>query len=733
MARCVIAYPMHEYEHDAVRQAMPDGSSNGSVIVGQLDDGEIERLREQGVLIQVFELAEPPATPPSAPFRFGFSVPRGLAGPAPTVYRLRLNGPLFPPARRNLEQLGVEILEGLPQFALKVRIPVGNVDAVNRLGFVAGPAEPLAQAESVSIFSAIRDLPPSAADLTPVPFDVLLLGPDALQPFLDWLRDRKVAVDDVSGTKVRLSLEEQSPLVSQIGNLKEWVACIEQYVPPKLYNDMARQRLGIDCDQGCQPFPFEGEGQIVAVADTGLDDTHPDFANRIVAVRAWGRPPANTSDPIGHGTHVAGSLLGDGAASGGKFKGTAPKARLFFQSLLDQSGGLGGLPLTLDRLLEEAYQGGARIHNNSWGTPASSEYRIASNEVDEFVHRRKDMLVVICAGNEGSAADPAMGKRNVPAGYVDFQSIGAPATCKNALTVGASRSGRREGGWAARTYGSVWPAQFPCPPIATALISADPQAIGGFSSRGPCLYRIKPDVIAPGTDILSCRSSLAADEEFWGPYPLNPRYAFMGGTSMATPLVSGCAALVREYYIKTRKHQPSAALVKATLINGTVWLSGQDAVADYPQLPNYHQGFGAVHLPSSIPTPRDPAMMLEFVDNWNDPPSHLVDAEARFKLGVAGGRLRLCLAYTDAPGSGLQNNLNLLIQVPGVLRKRFGNENLPRGFNGPDPVNNVEVFTIDDAPPGDYLIQIKATNLIKPPQDFALVATGRLTTPFRPD
>jgi serine protease AprX len=472
----------------------------------------------------------------------------------------------------------------------------------------------------------------------------------------------------------------------------------------------------------------------VAVADTCLDDTHPDLASRVAGLRAWGRPPSDTSDPNGHGTHVAGSVLGDGSASGGKIRGTAPKARLFFQSLLNNDSPVGGLPLTLDQLFEEAYQAGARIHNNSWGTPTPSIYRIMSNEVDDFMSRRKDMLIVVCAGNEGSAADPAIGTRSVPEGYVDFKSIGAPATCKNALTVGASRSGRKEGGKAALKYGDVWPQRFPSPPIATELFSADPQAMAAFSSRGPCNFRIKPDVVAPGTDILSCRSSAAPDANFWGLYPPNPgRYAYMGGTSMAAPLVSGCAALVREYYIKTRNHQPSAALIKATLINGTVRLSGQDAVAVYPNLPNYHQGFGAVHLPSSIPTARNPQMKLEFIDNWNDPSSHLVSGGARFRLGVAGGRLSICLTYTDAPGSGLQNNLDLLIQVPGMLRKRHGNEKLPIPLNGPDDTNNVEVFTIEDAPAGNYLVQIAVSNLLKPPQDFALVATGQLTTPFQPD
>jgi serine protease AprX len=111
------------------------------------------------------------------------------------------------------------------------------------------------------------------------------------------------------------------------------------------------------------------------VADTGFDDTHPDFAGRIVRVVALGRPGGST-DPHGHGTHVAGSALGDGSASGGVVRGTAPKAKLFFQSLLDKNNKLGGIPFRLETLFAEAYPAGARIHNNSWGSAAFAAYRM---------------------------------------------------------------------------------------------------------------------------------------------------------------------------------------------------------------------------------------------------------------------------------------------------------------------------------------------------------------------
>ena len=125
-------------------------------------------------------------------------------------------------------------------------------------------------------------------------------------------------------------------------------------------------------------------------------------------------------------------MLGDGKASAGSH-GRGAGRELFFQSLLDSGGGLGGLPLDLGDLFEEAYQAGARIHNNSWGAATASTYTMNSNEVDEFVadarHAHRDL-----GGQRRSGRQP----RNTQTGMVDWLSIGAPASAKNALTVGAA-------------------------------------------------------------------------------------------------------------------------------------------------------------------------------------------------------------------------------------------------------------------------------------------------------
>jgi serine protease AprX len=184
-----------------------------------------------------------------------------------------------------------------------------------------------------------------------------------------------------------------------------------------------------------------------------------------------------------------------------------------FQSIMDAQGGLGGLPLDLGELFEQAYDEGARIHNNSWGATARSAYRTNSLEVDEFVATHPDFLVVIAAGNDGSARVPT----HAQAGFVDLFSLKAPGTAKNALTVGASGSDRTID--SGPTWKTWWPASFPDPPIGDEQLSGDAQAMAAFSGRGPCFdqIRMKPDVVAPGTFVLSARAAGAPSDNFWPP------------------------------------------------------------------------------------------------------------------------------------------------------------------------------------------------------------------------
>jgi subtilisin family serine protease len=738
----VIAYAMHDTELDAARDVVHSALWTESYVIGDVDEDRIRELELAGLVVD--EVA-PPGRPTTAAMARGtLSAETGVEGwraggddevPPPdpgilTQWLVSLTSPLMGEMRAELGATGANLDEYVPHHTYVATATPEQAAEVINLPFVRdveryGPSK----TGPIVLTSDAED---RGDDDTARVWDLWLSdapGTDIVrEQVLSWLEQHGVAVVGAGGRRIRLALPADSGQRREISTLPGVLSMVE-YVPPKLFNDVARGLLGVTAEnRDLRTVPLTGAGQVVAVADTGLQETHPDFADRVIEVVALGRPN-DASDPHGHGTHVAGSVLADGSASDGLYAGVAPDAKLYFQSLLDSRGGLGGLPVSLDDLFEPAYEAGARIHNNSWGAATASAYTVDSNDVDAYAAKRRDMLIVIAAGNEGTAANPF----NSDPGYVDWLSIGSPASCKNALTVGAARNMRSTGGLSTRTYGDLWERDFPKPPIADQRVSGDPECMAAFSSRGPCDdRRIKPDIVAPGTDIVSTRSELAPDENFWGLVDDNPAYAYMGGTSMACPLVAGCAALVRQYFVDRRDTLPSAALLKATLVNGARWLTGEDALADREGRPNFHQGFGSVSLTTTIPNAAEPDLRLEFVDCWEMPNLQLGETgeRRRFQIDVeAGVPLRLCMAYTDLPGRSLQNDISVMVQDP-TGAKIAGNSGLP-SITKSDVDNNVEVIRVDDPASGRWLVQVFARNLLRPPQDYALVVTGALSSSLR--
>jgi hypothetical protein len=206
------------------------------------------------------------------------------------------------------------------------------------------------------------------------------------------------------------------------------------------------------------------------------------------------------------------------------------------------------------------------------------------------------MLIIFAAGNHGIDANDD--------GLVDYGSMASPGTAKNALAVGATENNRPS--FTSYTWGSVWSTFFQAEPINSDLLADDIQGMAAFSSRGPTDDgRIKPDIVAPGTFILSTRSHDPAAGIGWAEY--DEDYIYNGGTSMATPLTAGGAALVREWLTEARSlTNPSAALMKAVLLNGAADISpGQyTSPQEIPALrPNNVSGWGRVDLQSSLNPP----------------------------------------------------------------------------------------------------------------------------------
>jgi hypothetical protein len=127
--------------------------------------------------------------------------------------------------------------------------------------------------------------------------------------------------------------------------------------------------------------------------------------------------------------------------------------------------------------------------------------------------------------------------------------------------------------------------------------------MAAFSGRGPVQNgRTKPDVVAPGTAILSTRSraTQAMQTIGWLASP-DPLYFNDGGTSMPTPLVAGCAAVVRQFLTTAGGiATPSAALVKAMLINGATPIKDQYTPPEVGAIPDISEGFGRVDIPATV-------------------------------------------------------------------------------------------------------------------------------------
>jgi uncharacterized repeat protein (TIGR01451 family) len=662
-----------------------------------------------------------------------------LSAPANGPYAIiQLKGPVALDDRRALQQTGVKLLEYIPDYAYLVSGTPAQIATAARLPQVYARV-PFTLADKLSP-GMLRAIQRGDVDMGRV-------------SFVGWRDDTGRMGRDLNTLpfNARSALTQNQLL--QAAEL-ESVRWVERAGQPFIINDYARTIMGVD---GLwQNAPLYGNGQIIGITDTGLDTGNlstisPDFAGRIAATQVL-TVTGDLEDECGHGTHVAGSAAGAGVQSGAvpgnhdytnSFAGVAPEAQLAIQAF--EAPGCGevlGIPDDFYTLFDLMYSTGARIHSNSWGditggdavSPEYGGYINDTRRTDAFIWDHPDMTVFFGAGNSGQDCPfTVLGFCQGYDGVIDPDSLLSPGTAKNVVTVGATESTKDEGPAAGYTWFLV--CLFNClgDPITSDPIANDVNGMAAFSSRGPTDDgRYKPDIVAPGVNIVSNASHAPGATPLWGPYVPNPDYVYSGGTSMATPLTAGIGALVREWLQLQGATVPSAALVKATLLNTTTDIYpgqyGEGAAQEIPSTPSSVAGWGRANVGFMDPLP---GFALWFDDhsqglNTNDIVTYTHAVTQPLRVLTDTQPLRAMLVWTDPPGSlsagpKLVNDLDLSIAGPGGTTY-YGNYNATG-----DRLNNVEGIVIDSPPMGQYTVTVSAFNVPTATQPFALVMSGLLS------
>lgn len=383
---------------------------------------------------------------------------------------------------------------------------------------------------------------------------------------------------------------------------------------------------------------YDGTGTNVAILDTGVDATHPDLAGKVVAGQSFVPGVDSTTDGYGHGTHVASIIAGTGAASGGKYRGVAPGARLVIGKVLDDSG-TGDESWVIDGMEWAAETEHARIVSMSLGSGEPSDGTDPMSQSVDDLSASTGALFVIAAGNEGPAA----------------RTVSAPGAADAAFTVGA--------------------------------VDKSDQ-LADFSDRGPRLtdYALKPDIVAPGVNITAAR---AAGTDL-GPIVDND-YTTLSGTSMATPHVAGSAAILLQEHPNWTAAQLESALTSTSRDDGyTVYQQGAgrvdvgtayqaEVVADTEKV-----DFGRVRYPQSGPPL---TKTVTYRNNGTQPATLTLAATGGFAVSPAGldvpagGTAQATVSYDATQGApGLQSGTVTASGAGTALRTPVGAYKEPEGF-----------------------------------------------------
>jgi uncharacterized membrane protein len=420
---------------------------------------------------------------------------------------------------------------------------------------------------------------------------------------------------------------------------------------------------------------YAGANFTASSVDTGVDGTHTAFDGKKVAYYSGGNIDWYDYGPyfypyFPHGTHTAGTMLGNGAYRSadpgvpGRYAGMAPLAGLVAELMYDGAG--------YYTWCNDAYTSGAVVQSNSWGggyptwgmyDDSAASYDSLVRDSDAVKAGNQSLTVCFSAGNDG--------------GY-GSGTVSPPSTAKNVISVGATDD-------------------------------SSGTSVAGFSSRGPTSDgRLKPDIVAPGESVTSCYGDSSYS------------YIAASGTSMSCPVVAGSSVLVNEYMFRNYGAAPSPALVKNLLINGA------DPIPGY-SMPGNDQGWGRLDLARSLLNTTNRRI-------WFDDQKYpLMTGMARYYIVnvTRSSELKASLVWTDFCGTAnaakaLVNDLDIVVTAPdgSVYQGNMFSGGYSAHNGTADSVNNVEMVRVAAPATGRWVVEVKGRNVVRGVQDFSLVVGG---------
>ena len=490
------------------------------------------------------------------------------------------------------------------------------------------------------------------------------------------VRDR---LESVNALVVELPLTSVQLLAADDG-----VMFIEPALPRfEMNNNSNRLLTGASVVQAA-PYNLDGSGVTVLVYDGGTArETHQDFSGRLTVHDGSGLHY--------HPTHVAGTIGGDGTASGGTYTGMAPGTTLLSYGFEYDGSGifLYSNPGDIEADYDEAINVyGADLSNNSIGTNVSQngfdcaitgDYGVTSAMIDNIVRGSlgSPFRIIWANGNE-------RGSFNCGTSYA---STAPPACAKNHITVGA--------------------------------LNSNNDTITSFTSWGPVDDgRIKPDISAPG-----CQSN--GDGGVTSTWDTGDTdYGTICGTSMAAPTVTGLAALIMEDF---SAQFPALPMFRNSTLKG---LLAHSAVDNGNTGPDYQFGYGSVRVQQAIDLMRSGAFLENTVSQG---------ASFTRQVVVTSGdpELKVTLTWDDVAGTpnvnpALVNDLDLRVTSPSAVRHYPWTLNPASPGNvavrtQEDHINNIEQVLVDNPEAGTWTVEVFGFDVPQGPQPFSLVGDGTLS------